>query len=134
VFLGGVLASFDEHCRDCERILGDRCEEVNHWLDAGFKRFGPLHRFWRHHSRGVDEAEKLFGVLGRKAAIVHIMKDCGHVPSTRDWEEQRVDSLGISLKVSKGELLITSSGSFAGFWNAEKFDTAARKALDSDGH
>jgi hypothetical protein len=31
-------------------------------------------------------------------------------------------------------LLITSSGSFAGFWNAEKFDTAARKALDSDGH
>ena len=108
------MASFDEHCRDCERLLGDRCEEVNHWLDAGFKRFGPLHRFWRHHWRGVDEVEKLFGaLLGRKAAIVHILKDCGHVPSARDWEEQKVDSLGIDLKTSKGELLITSSGSFA---------------------
>jgi hypothetical protein len=126
------MAAFEEHCQDCARLLSDRCEEVNRWLDAGFKRFGPLHRFWRHHSRGIDEAEKLFGTIGRKAAMIHILKDCGHIPSARDWEEQMVDSLGISLKTSKGELLITSSGSFAGFWNVEQFDIAARNLLERD--
>ena len=115
------MASFDEHCRDCERLLGDRCEEVNHWLDAGFKRFGPLHRFWRHHWRGVDEAEKLFGALGRKAAIVHILKDCGQVPKARQWAEQEVDSLGMK-----------PGGKFNGYWEPEQFDRAAHGHLRVD--
>jgi hypothetical protein len=116
------MAAFEEHCKDCERIIGDRCENVNRWMDACFKDFGPLHRFARHHWRGVDEAGKLFGDLGRKAAIVHILKDCGQVPKARQWAEQEVDSLGID-----------PNGKFVGWWEQEHFDITARKVVDSDG-
>ncbi len=118
------MASFEEHCNDCERLLGDRCEEVNRWLDACFNDFGPLHRFARHHWRGVDEAAKLFSIdassysLASKAAAIHILKDCGFVPKARDWAEQRVDSLGI----------LPDSG-FKGSWNSLEFDKSARKLL-----
>ena len=115
------MAHFDEHCQDCEYLLGDRCDAVNQWLDAKFKEFGPFHRFARHHWRGVDEAEKLFGVLGRKAAIVHILKDCGQVPKARDWEEKKVDSLGID-----------PGGWFGGYWDAEHFERVARRLLMED--
>ena len=112
------MAAFEEHCNDCERLLGNRCEDVNHWIDAMFKRFGPLHRFMRHHTRGVKEAEKLFGEIGRKAAIVHILKDCGRIPTARDWAEQKVDSLGILV-----------DGKFNGYWDARDFNEAAQRLL-----
>jgi len=116
------MASFYEHCRDCERIIGDRCENVNRWMDACFKDFGPLHRFARHHWRGVDEAGKLFGDLGRKAAIVHILKDCGQVPKAREWADgQSVDSLGMK-----------PGGKFNGHWDVEEFDRVARGHLNMD--
>ena len=110
------MASFEEHCRDCERILGDRCESVNRWMDDQFKRFGPLHRFMKHHLRGVNEAEAEFGPLGRKAAIIHILKDCGRIPTARDWAEQRVDSLGMD-----------PMSRFNGSWDPREFDREANK-------
>lgn len=113
------MASFEEHCRDCERLLGQRCEDVNRWMDAEFKRFGPLHRFMRHHTRGIKEAKEQFGEFGGKAAILHILKDCGFIPTGRDWQEQRVDSLGMNpLKP------------FNGYWDPQQFDRAARKLLE----
>jgi hypothetical protein len=79
------LAHFERHCKDCEAILGDRHEGVNKWMDELFSKFGPNHREWRHHWRGVWEAKKVFGPEGAKAAIVHIVRDCGAVPKARDY-------------------------------------------------
>ena len=114
------MASFEEHCQDCERILGNRCEEVNRWMDEDFKKFGPLHRFSKHHTRGVKEAEELFGELGRKAALVHILKDCGHIPTTRQWRDQEVDSLGMQ------------PGKFLGHWEGDTFVRAAQAVIRFD--
>jgi hypothetical protein len=114
------MAHFSEHCRDCERILGNRCENVNHWMDAEFVRFGPLHRFSRHHSQGVEEAGELFGPLGRKAAMIHILKDCGWIPRTSDWADgQTVDSLGIKV-----------GSRFNGYWDSFEFEEAAKKLVN----
>lgn len=115
------MAAFKEHCDDCEHFLGDRCVDVNRWLDAEFKKYGPLHRFSRHHNLGIDEAGKLFGEIGRKAAIVHILKDCGHIPTEQEWRDQKVDSLGIDFNTN-----------FNGHWQPELFANAVRAALAND--
>ena len=38
---GAALAHFDQHCKDCEAILGARHEDVNRWLDGLFWKLGP---------------------------------------------------------------------------------------------
>lgn len=117
------MAHFNDHCRDCMDLLGDRCENVNRWMDAEFKRFGPLHRFARHHTSGIAEAEELFGVLGRRAALVHILRDCGHIPTPRQWKEQIVDSLGM-----------LPTARFNGYWDPHQFTEAATKMLNEEPH
>jgi len=88
------MAKFETHCRDCERLLGKRHENVNFWMDEFFRTLGPRHRSHRHRWAGVREAEKLFGREGAKAAIVHIVRDCGDVPEDEVYEET---ALGIVL-------------------------------------
>lgn len=80
------MAHFEQHCRDCKAILGNRHEDVNKWLDALFWKKGAGHRRYRHHSNGVRQAKELFGVEGAKAAVVHIVRDCGQVPRERDYD------------------------------------------------
>jgi len=89
------MAKFSEHCDDCERLLGKRFEDVNHWIDELFKTHGPKHRRFRHCWSGVRQAEMLFGAEGAKAAIIHIVRDCGGVPSRRSYDES--SALGIVL-------------------------------------
>ena len=81
------MSSFEQHCRDCEIILGDRHEAVNRWLDSYFDTLGSEHRRRLHHSRGVREARELFGLQGAKAAVIHIVRDCGRVPDERDYDK-----------------------------------------------
>jgi len=81
------MAHFEQHCRDCERLLGERFENVNHWIDELFRQYGANHRRHRHHWGGVREAHRLFGEAGAKAAIVHIVRDCGDVPRERDYDK-----------------------------------------------
>ena len=81
------MAKFDDHCRDCERLLGERYEHVNHWMDELFRQYGPRHRRHRHCWAGVREALRLYGEVGAKAAIVHIVRDCGAVPAQRTYDE-----------------------------------------------
>ena len=117
------MAHFDEHCRDCERILGVRLEEVNRWVDAAFKKFGPRHRFNRHHWEGIRKAEELFGLEGRKAAMIHILKDCGHIPHAKDYETGTVDVLGMAQ--GDGEV-------FGGYWDAKQFTETAKLYIEND--
>lgn len=92
------MASLAQHMSDCDRLVGDPCEDVNRWIDAYFSEYGPYHRFKRHHREGIEEAEDLFGVRGRRAAIVHILRDCRNIPRRKDYENGTVDKLGLIAK------------------------------------
>ena|SRR5208337_3335826 len=114
------MAHFEQHCRDCELILGERHESVNRWIDELFRQFGPRHRPYRHHWRGVRDAKEKFGEEGAKAAIVHIVRDCGDVPTARSYEET---VLGM---VVAPEFLLGSATEQA----QENFRQAVEKALE----
>lgn len=88
------MSTFNDHCRDCEKILGDRMEHVNRWRDELFRKYGPQHRRHRHCWKGVREAKHLFGAIGAKAAVIHIVRDCGAVPNQRVYDET---NLGIMI-------------------------------------
>lgn len=72
-------------------------QAIHDWLDASKESFCDFrHRALRHHSLGVFEAERLFGltitnsdgrmVPTRYIAEQHIKEDCGGiVPSVADW-------------------------------------------------
>ena len=75
------MAKIETHCKDCEAVLGKPYLEVHEWLDAYAKEYNPflyfeLHRKFRHHDEGVEEAKKLFGHYGAQAAKLHIIRDC----------------------------------------------------------
>lgn len=91
------MAKFEEHCNDCEKILGNRHEDVNRWIDELFRQYGPEHRRHRHCWTGVREAEEKFGLEGAKAAIVHIVRDCGRVPLQREYNKALWGGNGIFL-------------------------------------
>jgi hypothetical protein len=79
------MASFQQHCADCRRELGEPFEHVHQWLDALFKVMGPKHRSARHHVGGVEQVRRMWGDQAAKAAEIHIMRDCGGmVPSEQD--------------------------------------------------
>jgi hypothetical protein len=73
--------------------------EVHEWLDATKSWVGhSMHRCFRHHSEGIFEAEKLFGiyinnsdekkVFVRYIAEQHVKEDCnGYIPSAKEWLE-----------------------------------------------
>ncbi len=84
------MAKFEDHCRDCERLLGDRHENVNRWMDELYAKYAANHRRHRHCWKGVREAKHLFGEAGARAAIVHIVRDCGEVPRQRDYDRQNL--------------------------------------------
>lgn len=113
------MAKFEDHCHDCERLLGERFENVNRWLDELFAKYGARHRRHRHCWTGVREARRLFGEAGAKAAIVHIVRDCGAVPAQRTYNQT---TLGI---VIAPEYLLYDGASETAF---EKF----KKAVEQD--
>lgn len=92
------MAPLIQHMQDCKRLIGEDCEDVNRWIDEFFREFGALHRFKRHHREGVEEAEALFGNRGKRAAIVHILRDCRNIPRKKDYEDGTVDKLGLIAK------------------------------------
>lgn len=89
------MAPLYQHMQDCQRFLGASHENVNRWIDEFSAIVGPQHRKFRHHWEGVQEAEKLFGKDGARAAIVHILRDCRNIPRSKDYEEGTADALGL---------------------------------------
>lgn len=114
------MATFEQHCRDCMALLGDRHENVNRWVDELFRKHGANHRKHRHHWRGVWEAKKLFGPEGAKAVVVHIVRDCGAVPTARSYEKT---NLGILIAPA---FLLSPATDLK---SEEEFKAAATKAL-----
>lgn len=72
-----VMSSYKEHCLDCEKILGKQWNCVHLWLDEMFRHMGGnwIHRSFRHHAEGIEEARKMWGDEAAEAAKIHIMKD-----------------------------------------------------------
>jgi hypothetical protein len=72
-------------------------QPIHDWLDATKETFADFrHRALRHHSQGVFEAERVFGlsitnsdgraVPVRYIAEQHIQEDCGgRIPTVSDW-------------------------------------------------
>ena len=92
------MAPLIQHMKDCRHLIGEECRDVNLWLDEFAAILGPTHRFKRHHREGIRDAEALFGERGRKAATVHILRDCRNIPRERDYADGSVDKLGLVAK------------------------------------
>jgi hypothetical protein len=107
------------HAQSSVRRFGGKVEDylaIHDWLDGTKETFCDFrHRALRHHSQGVFEAERVFGVTitnsdgtsvpTRYVAEQHIKEDCGGiVPSVCDWlsriRPEAWMSRGYSLPVS----------------------------------
>jgi hypothetical protein len=84
------------HAESSARRFGGKPEdyfELHSWFDATKECFADFrHRALRHHSQGIYEAERQFGILlpngapTRLVGEMHVRQDCaGKIPSVGDW-------------------------------------------------
>ena len=86
------MATFEEHCQDCLRQLGESFEHVHLWLDELQEEYGPMHRPFRHHTGSVEIARAQWGDRAARAAELHIKADClGRIPTREDYRAWGVD-------------------------------------------
>lgn len=74
------MSSRETHIDDCMRLIGAPFNDVHAYLDQYAAKFPPpiyleYHRKFLHHKNGVAKCKELFGVLGEKAAKIHIIRD-----------------------------------------------------------
>jgi hypothetical protein len=69
------MPSFETHCEECRRKLGDDFPDVNRWMDELFKVHGPRHRFLRHHLAGIEAVRGRWGDRAAEAALLHVKAD-----------------------------------------------------------
>lgn len=69
---------------------------IHHWFDESKSTWADFrHRALRHHSFGIYECEKLFGITIKNSdgtyvpvrviGEQHVMEDCGKIPTVKDW-------------------------------------------------
>lgn len=91
------MAHFETHCQDCEKALGKRFEDVNHWIDALCE--GDMsHRDIRHNLEGLELVRQLFGEEAVKAAKIHICRDWGIIESEIPKDEDAARLLRLAKK------------------------------------
>ena len=88
------------HAKSSAKKFGGTWEEyidIHNWFDHTKSWYGHSnHRIWRHHSEGVFEMEKVFGmsfvnsegktVYTRYVGEQHVREDCyNHLPSAKEW-------------------------------------------------
>ena len=88
------------HAEMSAKIFGGKPEdyqEIHNWFDATKECFADYrHRALRHHSQGIFECERQFGITitnsdGKKVPVryigeQHIKEDCGgRIPTVQDW-------------------------------------------------
>ena len=92
-------------------------------MDAEFAHFGAVHRKARHHVEGVQEAASIFGASGGQAALLHVLRDCLHLPRLIDYSCGAVDALGIPVWMSISDVVR---------FGEKDFMELARRHLGSD--
>lgn len=93
------MASSYHHALSSSKRFGGRPEDYQHihdWFDATKSAVGDFrHRALRHHTLGIFDAERLFGITltnsaGRVVPVrlvgeQHVREDCGFLPTPQDW-------------------------------------------------
>lgn len=89
-----------DHSRSSVKRWGGKEEDympIHNWFDETKSWVGhSIHRMFRHHSEGIFESEKVFGIYiinsdGRKVYTryigeQHVKEDCnGKIPSAKEW-------------------------------------------------
>jgi hypothetical protein len=89
-----------EHCKSSVRKFGGQVSDyqaIHDWFDETKSWLGrSKHRMFRHHSEGIFECEKRFGVsfinsdgrtvYTRYVGEQHVKEDCfGYIPSAKEW-------------------------------------------------
>lgn len=89
-----------KHAESSARLFGGKAEDyekIHDWFDATKETFADYrHRALRHHSQGIFEAERFFGVTIKNSSGTlvpvryigeqHVKEDCGgRIPSVSDW-------------------------------------------------
>jgi DNA-binding GntR family transcriptional regulator len=71
------MASFEAHCEQCVKEMGEAFQEVHLWLDTFFGQepYGTRHRHLRHHLEGIAEVRRKWGDKAAMAAEIHIRQD-----------------------------------------------------------
>lgn len=98
------MSEIKNHCEDCEALLGDACLEVHEFLDQ-YAPFFPIrvfyeyHRGFLHNSYGLSLIEGRWGELGKKAAMIHLVRDWigAPIPRDLDWIEKQFPKAIMSL-------------------------------------
>jgi hypothetical protein len=88
------------HAKSSAKKFGGTWEEyinIHNWFDETKSWYGHSnHRMFRHHSEGIFEMEKIFGmsfinsegktVYTRYIGEQHVKEDCyNHLPSAKEW-------------------------------------------------
>ena len=87
------------HSRSSVKTFGGCINDyykIHNWFDESKEHFGDIrHRALRHHTLGVVECEKKFGIYitnsqGKQIPVKsiaeqHIVEDSGFIPSLQDW-------------------------------------------------
>ncbi len=87
------------HAASSAKKFGGQAEDylaIHQWFDASKEHLADFrHRALRHHSAGIFEAEREFGVTinnsdGRKVPVrfigeQHVLEDLGRIPTLADW-------------------------------------------------
>lgn len=88
------------HSASSAKKFGGKPEDydaIHNWFDASKAAYGDArHRALRHHTQGIFEAEKVFGVsfvnssgkkvLTRYVGEQHVKEDCGgRLPTMAEW-------------------------------------------------
>ena len=89
-----------QHAKSSVRKFGGKVEDyidIHNWFDETKSWVGSsYHRMFRHHSEGIFECEKKFGmsfvnsdgktVYTRYVGEQHVKEDCyNYIPSAREW-------------------------------------------------
>lgn len=93
-----TLKAFN-HCKSSVKKFGGKEEDyhaIHSWFDESKHHVADIrHRILRHHTQGIEECEKEFGiyitnsdnkkVVVKSIAEQHILEDLGFIPSFQDW-------------------------------------------------
>lgn len=73
-------------------------DQFAHYPDMKFLR---EHRKFLHHKEGIDYVRMRWGEEAAKSAEQHVLDDCGHVPSAKDYYTHKVDNFGFKITRNK---------------------------------